>query len=426
LRNHYRRRGLGAPISAHIEPRKNTEKGQWIPRQAKLPGTVLLVFDDAAEGLRTGQLRASVEIYDANRDPFAQIQGRTIPLETDTTTALAYRLEGSPVWDFEIAGFRRGDFTPFGRQDSSGLYMIEPYRPGRIPVIFVHGTASSPARWAQMANELQSDARLAAAYQLWFFIYNTGNPIALSASKLRDGIKALVADVDPEGKDAALNRMVLIGHSQGGLIVRLMVIDSGTRFWENVSSTPFEEAKLSPETRKLMQDTVFFEHVPNVERVIFCATPHRGALLAENWIGNLGRRLIRMPATLLNVTTDLLTLQAPGLLRDRKMPTAVDNMRSTHPFIVALGERPIAPRVRVNSIVAVKGDGPPEEGNDGVVAYKSAHFDNPESEIVVRSSHSVQENPVAIEEVRRILYEHLGLGAGAHAKDPKQAPESAK
>jgi hypothetical protein len=57
----------------------------------------------------------------------------------------------------------------------------------------------------------------------------------------------------------------------------------------------------------------------------------------------------------------------------------------------------------------VEGDGPKEEGNDGVVAYTSAHIDEVVSELVVRSSHSVQGNPQAIEEIRRILLEHAAV-----------------
>ena len=53
--------------------------------------------------------------------------------------------------------------------------------------------------------------------------------------------------------------------------------------------------------------------------------------------------------------------------------------------------------------------GPPEEGNDGVVKYTSAHIDGVESELVVRSGHSTQAEPATIEEVRRILYEHAGI-----------------
>jgi hypothetical protein len=70
---------------------------------------------------------------------------------------------------------------------------------------------------------------------------------------------------------------------------------------------------------------------------------------------------------------------------------------------------PIADGVHAHSIIPVKGAGPIEEGNDGVVEYKSAHIDGVESELVVRSGHSTQSTPETIEEVRRILYLHAAI-----------------
>ena len=102
-----------------------------------------------------------------------------------------------------------------------------------IPVVLVHGTASSPARWAEMANELLGDPEIGSRYQIWGFIYNSGNPIALSAMRLRESLIAFRKDIDPEGKDPALDEMVVIGHSQGGLLTKMTVVDSGTRFWDN-------------------------------------------------------------------------------------------------------------------------------------------------------------------------------------------------
>ena len=89
---------------------------------------------------------------------------------------------------------------------SNGLYMLHPYHPNLIPVVFVHGTASSPARWAEMANELLGDPAIASHYQIWFFIYNSGNPIALSAMRLRESLQAVRKDVDPDGKDLRSTR----------------------------------------------------------------------------------------------------------------------------------------------------------------------------------------------------------------------------
>jgi hypothetical protein len=67
---------------------------------------------------------------------------------------------------------------------------------------------------------------------------------------------------------------------------------------------------------------------------------------------------------------------------------------------------PVAHKVAAHSIIAVKGGGPFEDGNDGVVAYKSAHIDGVESELVVNSGHSAQGNPRTVAEVRRILLLH--------------------
>jgi hypothetical protein len=78
-------------------------------------------------------------------------------------------------------------------------------------------------------------------------------------------------------------------------------------------------------------------------------------------------------------------------------------------FIRALQDIPVASSVTVNSIIAVEGDGPVEQGDDGVVKYTSAHIEPVESELVVRSPHSAQGNPHTIEEVRRILRKHAGL-----------------
>jgi hypothetical protein len=88
---------------------------------------------------------------------------------------------------------------------------------------------------------------------------------------------------------------------------------------------------------------------------------------------------------------------------------AIDNMNPSNPGLQILQSIPVSSRIPAHSIIAVEGDGPKEDGNDGVVAFSSTHIDEAVSELVVRSSHSVQGNPQAIEEVRRILLEHAAV-----------------
>jgi len=413
LRNTYRRAGIGVALSADAEAAPHDSVNRWIAPTAKVPITAFVRLDDPRRAMSEGRLHGTVELYDEDRTTVVRVGSYSVPVEADPSAALAYRLEGSPLWDFEIAGFRSGDFSSLNVNDSddiSGLFLLHPYHPQQIPVVLVHGTASSPARWAEMANELLGDPAIGSRYQIWGFIYNSGNPIALSAMRLRESLKAFLKAIDPEGKDAALNQMVIIGHSQGGLLTKMTVVDSGTRFWDNLSKVPFDKANLNPETRDLLARALFVQPLPFVKRVVFIATPHRGSFLASNPIAKFANKFINLPGGLAKAAVDVGRSRDPGMLGTPfTIPTALDNMDASNPFLQTLSSLPIAAGVQVNSIIAVRGAGPIEAGNDGVVEYKSAHIEGVESELVVRSGHSTQATPQTIEEVRRILYEHAGI-----------------
>jgi pimeloyl-ACP methyl ester carboxylesterase len=285
LRNHYRHPGIGAPVSATLVP---TERVQTAPSrvssQTKVPITVVLRIEDARLRLLQGALQGVLELYPADLTSSIKIGGTSVPLESDITSTIAYGLEGAPVWDFEIAGFRSGDFALRGieKKLSDRLYITRPHRAGRIPVVLMHGTASSPARWAEMINELLNDRRIDAHYDLWYFVYNTGNPITYTASLLHDALANAVQELDPAGHDAGLRRMVLIGHSQGGLLAKMMVIDSGDRLWRLISDVPFEKINAKEQVKKDLRRSLFFKPLPFVRLVIFIATPHRGSYQAAS------------------------------------------------------------------------------------------------------------------------------------------------
>jgi hypothetical protein len=261
-----------------------------------------------------------------------------------------------------------------------------------------------------MYNRLLADPEIRSRYQFWFFQYDSGNPIALSALRLRQELTAAVARLDPDGKDEAMRRMVLIGHSQGGLLVKMQAIDSGDRLYAQASATPLERLVLTDQTRALIKSALFVEPLPQVSRVVFVCTPHRGSFVAgRNFIANLTRRMLSIPVVMTEAMADVARNQA---VAPRVIPSAVDNMSPRNRFIRALQDIPVSPSITVNSIVAVEGEGPVQDGDDGVVKYSSAHIEPVESELVVRSSHSTQGNPHTIEEVRRILRLHAGVKPG--------------
>jgi hypothetical protein len=140
---------------------------------------------------------------------------------------------------------------------------------------------------------------------------------------------------------------------------------------------------------------MFVEPLPEVTRMVFICTPHRGSFVAgRNIIANVVRRLLTLPFALTGVAADMARnpdAWARGV--SPVLPTAVDNMSPRHHFIRTLAGIPVAPSITVNSIIAVETDGPVEQGNNGVVEYSSAHIEPVESELVVKSSHSRQGIP---------------------------------
>jgi pimeloyl-ACP methyl ester carboxylesterase len=332
------------------------------------------------------------------------IHGQSVPLDADTTTAFAVSLSDPKVWESELAGFFDGSFF-----DRVGAHLVglEPYRRGQIPIVFIHGTGSSAGRWANLINDLQADPVIRESFQFWSFSYATGNPTSFSAEQLREAIEAAVRTLDPDKNDPALQQIVLIGHSQGGLLAKWLAIDSGSRIWDTLSSKPPEDLSLSPGASALLRRVYFVEPVPEVKRIIFIATPQRGSFLADNPLSQLLARWVTPRERTLAAMRELTERNREFLRRGASRFGSLWSMSPSNPTLSALAETPVSPKVSAHSIIAVEGDGPVESGDDGVVSYQSAHIPEAESEVVVRSGHSVQADPRTVAEVRRILLLHL-------------------
>src|SRR5262249_1815929 len=161
----------------------------------------------------------------------------------------------------------------------TGIYLIDPYEHGKIPVVFVHGLMSSPEAWDNAVNDLRGDPELRKRYQFWLFFYSTGNPILASAARFRKSLDDLRTQFDPERKDPARDRMVLIGHSMGGLLSRVAISSSGQTLWNTASKVPPEEIEMDPQLKDELLEALFFKPVATVSRVVFISTPHRGSPL---------------------------------------------------------------------------------------------------------------------------------------------------
>ncbi len=412
LRNRYRRTGIGAPLAAKTRPLPGVVPVVPLAPTQSMPLTAVLQIDAPLAGIRSGDLHSRIALFASLDTDDIEIDGRPVPLEAEPTAALATGLADSRFWSRELQVFLG---NAIGMRAGTSLLALRPYKHGRIPVVFVHGTASSPARWADMVNDLLADPGLSDRYAFWFFTYDSGNPIVYSGHQLREALTGAVARADPGGSDPCVNDMVVLGHSQGGLLTKLTAIDSGDAFWTGITDKPFDALDLSPEDKTLLHDTLFVKPLPFVTEVIFLATPHRGSYLAgPQIVRRLAERLVRLPSDVVRASSAVIREASTGEgdLGLSSVPTSIDNMSPGHRFIKAIAQIPVSPKVTAHSIIAVNDDSPLESAGDGVVKYESAHIEGVESELIVRSPHSgMQAAPQTIEEVRRILLEHSAKSA---------------
>jgi pimeloyl-ACP methyl ester carboxylesterase len=414
FQNDYRSEGLGAPLAAGLAPASQPDKGLVLPATLRIPTSAVLQMDNPRRQLTGSQITARLSLYTIYDTADIKIGGHTVPLEYGQTAVRALFAAENRGWTRELSGLLNNALAGPNGTANDHLFALEPHRRGRIPVVLVHGTASSPLRWGDMVNDLLEDKEIRKHYEFWFFTYNTGNPIAVSGSVLRQSLKDAVQSLGGVQADPALGRMVVIGHSQGGLLTKLISIDSGTKLWDAVSEKPIDELNLKPETAAMLKEAVFVHHLPFVQTVVFIATPHGGSYQASLTIVGLFNRLVTLPLTVASASADILA-NAGDALKLRTF-NSLSGMSPGNPAIEALRKIPVAPGIRAHSIIPTLQDGPLETRNDGVVEYKSAHIDGVESELVIEGSgHSTQGNPLTVREVRRILIEELARGTPATA-----------
>ncbi len=430
LVNQHRTYGLGVPLVGCRAANAPRPSNPYYPDKINFPITAFLSFQGSLADLaerRAGQLELFnplniQSVVMGAAPPVANAPGspgrpaRLVPLETDLTTPLACYLASTPLTGAGYTGF----FKPDWLGKAVGLHSLEPYQPGKIPVIMVHGLLGTPVTWAPMFNDLQADPELRKRFQFWVYFYPTGNPFLASAGELRHELARMRQALDPEGKDPALENMVFVGHSMGGLISRLMTIDGGEDFWKTVfPDEPFDRVALREGTRDELKNTFYFERQRFVTRVIYLATPHHGSMLSPSVLGRLGARLAGLPRDIVAASQDL-AKENPDLasaLREHSLPTSVDELAPHAPALQLISHRPRPKEVHYHSVIGVtsKTDLVVErlfgtgysQPSDGVVPYTSAHLDDVDSELVVPADHyRVHHHPLAILEVRRILLEH--------------------
>jgi hypothetical protein len=259
--------------------------------------------------------------------------------------------------------------------------------------------------FVQAINDFQNDPVLSARYQFWMFVYPTGRTIVRSALRLREALGRAEAAY---GADPAFHRMVVVGHSMGGILTHMIVSDSGREVWDGALNVPPERLRASPATRAALDQLLFFHPLPYVRRVVFIATPHRGSRVANGPVGRFFGGLIRLPADQATILAEVRAWNGPDALRDENFAgesiNAIGNLRVDSPLLLAIGRLPVAPGVPYHTI-AFRFAG--HARNDLIVPLWSARLEGAASEAVFPGDHGSEQSPRALGELRRILLEHL-------------------
>ena len=371
--------------------------GTWVPL------TTTLEFGPVAP-MRTVVFR----VHDRKRTETVDLSGRSLPLAADFATPFAIRtreLGRQNLLSLGLRGFLLGDRF----SDDIGLHPLETPDTDRIPVVLVHGLLSEPNTWRFLHATLLADPEIRRRFQFLVFQYPSSTPVQWSSTRLRQSLAEWQRRMDPDGVHTNLHRMVLVGHSMGGLLSRLQIVEGGEDLYRRYFTRPVDQLRLGEPQRRLVRDMFFFEPNPRVEQVVFICVPHGGSPLATDWPGRFARYVARLPVTAFETTAGLMTFNPDALtLRGRLMPgSSIDSLRPGGDTARLLKELPMDPRVRVASIIGCQDEcADPQEASDGVVPYRSSHLEGV-PETLIPCGHSGQNHPLCAEQVRRLLLDHL-------------------
>ncbi|MES2922654.1 MAG: alpha/beta fold hydrolase [Verrucomicrobiota bacterium] len=380
--------GLGAPMVAK----------RIADQTHELAPTPHFYFNVTAVARFTGS-RCEITMDEPLEHETVRVGERTWPLAADYTAPLAMMLVEMEPEKLNIPRL----LHPAEFAATTRISRLEPYDPNKTVVLLVHGLASSPTTWFPLLNHLRGDPVIRDNYQFWFYSYPSGYPYPYSAAIMRKELD------EAEKRYPSDKKMVVIGHSMGGCISHVLITDSQRRIWDRMFTVPPEKMEMAPEHKHILVESSIFEHRPEIGRVIFISTPHRGSDLATNLLGQVFTRLVKIPGQLLSVGIDEARYirNAAGVKHLDRFPDSVDTLAPNNDFVVALNDVPLNPDIPYHTIAGDRGKGDSPNSSDGVVPYWSSHQAGAESELIVPSHHGAHQTKEAMAEVDRILRENL-------------------
>lgn len=348
---------------------------------------------------------AEIVLHDPLAREEVSVDGRRYPLAGDYQGPLALALDELHLEKSELLGL----FKPQEFAGQARLARLQPYDARKIPLIFIHGLGNSPATWAPLIEFLRGDPAFRENYQIWFYSYPSGLPYPLAAAYLREQLTEIRRQ-HPSTRDA-----VIVGHSMGGMISRLLITDAGRNLWDLYFDKPPEQLEFSEPARRMLGGMLLFKPVPHIARVIFVSASHRGSEDAVGFWGRLGASIVGSPVEDKDVYAEAIAQARPEAREHslNRLPNSIDLLDPHSLFLEKVNSLPTAKGVPYHSLIGDRGKGgfldkTPPVSSDGLVPYWSSHMSGAKSERIIPSGHWSHLHPLGMAEIKRILMLHLG------------------
>ncbi len=389
---HHRLDGIGLPLVGIRDNKGREPVEKWYPPEAITRAVTAVVVPGS---MKDGVRQVEIRLYDRLNTESIAVAGKRQTLAADFTVPWTTLLERTrPLATSGITAMLRRNS---GRE--AGFALMENYDPHRTPIILIHGLFSTPLAWAELTNELWADPAVRQRYQIWHYLYPTNSPALYSARVMRGQLDELRHFLDPGGNDPAMQRSVVIAHSNGGLLAKSLAVDPRDAFWDAVFTRPLDDLNLTSQERATLREAFYWKPRGKVDRVIFCSVPFRGSNWAKSWLGRFGQRLVA-PDNRFQDFFRTVEKKNPGMLRadyqglTKAKLTSVGALTPRQRSIEIFDRLPLTPGTSAHVITGSR---------DLFVAPSSSSLPWAESSLEVPAGHGSYHHPKAIAEIRRIL-----------------------
>ncbi|MBE1160761.1 esterase/lipase family protein [Dyella acidiphila] len=294
----------------------------------------------------------------------------------------------------------------------AGLFLLDDYDPNKTPVIMIHGLGSSPLIWAPLSNAIMGDAELHRRYQIWHVVYQSNAALLIERARVQSYLDATWKILDPAGTAPARHGVVLVGHSMGGVIARLLCAQSTPALWSAAFTVPFGSLHGSADDLATLKSVFEFQPYAGVDELVFMASPQHGSPVAGDWFGRLAQDLAwhHIPEM---EKLQRISQENPGAVQASLITgtyrishlSSVTSLMPDEP--VSMVDETLMPAVGVryhNIAGSLAGEHPP---SDGYVPLASALLPGAASSLIIDADHhGVPRDPKAIAAVLQILRKH--------------------